>query len=331
MKKKVIVALIGAVLCATVVAGVRNVTARQLIPWNLIEISYEMTDDRPGGMISLIYGSSTYEAKTFIKQPTFEKGVHHVIWDAGADQRKVASDTAKFKVEVSEPVMPVVPGEYCVVDISKGDLVNEYPVSYTEARPAGGWTDEYKTSKIVLRKIEAGLSSSGVSVPSCYIGVFELTQKQYELIMGENPRTPKNVKGDTIPCSVDYYDVSRICTKLSAKTGLTFTLPTSSVCQYACCAGVATAYYNGGESHVDMRVIGRFSENGSAPCPVGSYLPNAWGLYDMLGNIDEWYDQSFTADKYAYGGRWDSSASYCRSSKTQWRSDAGVRLFVSIK
>lgn len=330
MNLKVVVTFFLGMLCMTVVADVTNVSARQLVPWNLIEISYEMTDDRPGGMISLISGTTTYEAKTFVKQPTFEKGMHHVIWDAGADQRRVASDTAKFKVEVSEPVMPVVPGEYCVVDISKGDLVNEYSVSYTEARPAGGWTDEYKTSKIVLRKIEAGLSS-GVSVPSCYIGVFELTQKQYELIMGENPITPKNVKGDTIPCTVNYYDVSKICTKLSAKTGLTFASPTSLVWKYACRAGVSTAYYNGGESHVDMRVIGRFSENGSAPCPVGSYLPNAWGLYDMLGNIDEWYDQSSPYKQYAYGGRWDSSAADCKSSESRYRSSAGVRLIVSVK
>lgn len=86
---------------------------------------------------------------------------------------------------------------YCVIDLSAGADATSYPVSCLDAVPEGGWTDEYKTTKIVLRRIKRGSFVMGTrqSDESCRVtltkpfsmGVFEVTQRQWELVMGENP------------------------------------------------------------------------------------------------------------------------------------------------
>lgn len=102
---------------------------------------------------------------------------------------------------------------YCVVDLSGGADATSYPVTYLDSVPVGGWTDEYKTTKLVLRYIAPGSFSMGGTRPvrftrAYYIGVFEVTQKQYELVTGNNP-SGKNggdsFIGDTHPVeSVSY-------------------------------------------------------------------------------------------------------------------------------
>lgn len=309
--------------------AVGNVTARQLVPWNLIEISYEMMEDRPGGRIMLnsgLYGYDPYEARTFIKEPTFEKGIHHVIWDAGADDVKVESYKAEVTVEVAGSVLPVLHGEYCIVDISKGHTATEYPVSHMEVRPAGGWPDKYKTEKIVLRKIDAG-QCDGVEVPSCYVGVFELTQKQYQLIMGKE--SGWSVKGDTMPSMMSGWNsdgVSDVCVRLSAKTGLKFDCPTQTCLKYACLAGKKSL----ASFQVDLCVIGRFRENGGTQCAVGSYLPNVWGLYDTVGNAEEWCIVR-EGSPYAFGGSCYDKALSVSVSKTTFPNNAGLRLVASCE
>lgn len=83
--------------------------------------------------------------------------------------------------------------------------------------------------------------------------------------------------------------------RLQAKTGLNFDLPTESQWEYACRAGTTSYYNNGGASDNDLKQLGRYSNNTSdgrggysEHTVVGSYSPNAWGLYDMHGNVSEW-------------------------------------------
>ena len=204
---------------------------------------------------------------------------------------------------------------YLVIDLSGGTSATSYPVTTLAAPPEGGWTDEYKTTKLVLRVIEAGsFKMSGsydvtISKPFC-MGVFEVTQKQYQLVMGSNPssytgdaRPVETISWNTIRGDSSTYnwpsnqtvDANSFMGKLRAKTGLDIDLPTEAQWEYTCRAGTTSSYNNGGDSEADLKTLGRYSGNqsdGRGGCPehtkVGSYLPNAWGLYDMHGNVWEW-------------------------------------------
>ena len=177
------------------------------------------------------------------------------------------------------------------------------------------WGDEYKTTKILLRRIDPGtvLLYGGKPVTLTkpfYIGVFEITQKQYQLVTGSNPssyrgdmRPVERVSWNDIRGNSSTYDWPNVTTvdsttfigKIQAKTGLTFDLPTGSQWEYACRAGMTSSYNNGESSDNDLKQLGRFLGNQndgrgdySQHTTVGSYSPNAWGLYDMHGNVYEW-------------------------------------------
>ncbi len=208
---------------------------------------------------------------------------------------------------------------YMVIDLSSGSSSSSYPVSYLSAIPSGGWTDEYKTTKLVLRRIEPGSYNTQdfeltlnqgyaqyahsktyahkVTISKWfYIGVFEVTQKQWTLVMGSNP---SKTKGDTRPVDWVTYnqvrgssngakwpsssavDSSSFMGKIRARTGLSqLDLPTEGQWEYACRAGTTGNYNNGS----DLSKL-RSTSNHSV---VGSYLPNNWGLYNMHGNVREW-------------------------------------------
>ncbi|MBR4171573.1 MAG: formylglycine-generating enzyme family protein, partial [Kiritimatiellae bacterium] len=222
---------------------------------------------------------------------------------------------------------------YCVIDLSAGPDAGKYPVSYLAAEPKGGWTDEYKTTKLVLRRIEPGKFKMGgeyevTLTKPFYCGIFEVTQKQYELVTGSNP---SQFKGDMRPVEKVSYDMIRgknagakwpassavdsssFIGKIRERTGIEgFDLSTEAQWEYACRAGTTSKYNNGGDTEADLKKLGRFVLNqagragvepdasftkhepdGKGGCSgrhtvVGSYLPNAWGLYDMHGNMWEW-------------------------------------------
>ena len=209
---------------------------------------------------------------------------------------------------------------YCVIDLSAGPDAGKYPVSYLAAEPKGGFnTDEYKTTKLVLRRIDPGTFIMGENqkdeshrvkiTKPFYMGIFELTQKQYALVTGN---APAKYSGDMRPVEWVSYnnirgssngaqwpassavDVDSFMGKFRERTGLEFDLPTKAQWEYACRAGTTSTYNNGGDSEDDMKVLGRYKGNQfdgkggySQHTTVGSYLPNAWGLYDMHGNVSE--------------------------------------------
>ena len=208
-------------------------------------------------------------------------------------------------------------GLYMIVDLTK---TGNGAVSYLDAAPKDGWSDEYRTKKMVLRRIEPGsfecLSGKSFKITKpFYIGVFEVTQKQYEMTMKANP---SEFKGDMRPVErVGYLDIrgsSKGLTwpkannvdddsylgKLRKRIGLEFDLPTEVQWEYACRAGTM------GDLNVDgveMVKLGKCRENGGVNdkhAKVGSFLPNAWGLYDMYGNVWEWcldrWTDRWTAD-----------------------------------
>ena len=114
-----------------------------------------------------------------------------------------------------------------------------------------------------------------------YMGKYEVTQEQWEGVMGYNP---SRVKGAKLPVTVvSWEDCQEFIKKLNAKTNGGYRLPTEAEWEYACRAGTTTAYSFG-----DSLTKSDANIDGDSIKAVGSYKPNAFGLYDMHGNVWEW-------------------------------------------
>ena len=249
-------------------------------------------------------------------------------------------DTHSATLPASKPFLrlssvPAIPEDYLVVDLSAGATTGQWPVEELHAAPCGGWSDEYKTTKLVLRKIPAGTFVMGspddelghrtnevlhkvTLTRPYYIGVFEVTQKQWELVTGTNTAyyaslgdmrpmdnaSYADIRGAQLgaqwPQSADV-DAGSFLGFLRARTGIAFDLPTEAQWEYACRAGTTTALNSGKnlsdkDSCPEMYEVGRCLGNWDdgkggydySHTTVGSYRPNSWGLYDMHGNVLEW-------------------------------------------
>ena len=115
-----------------------------------------------------------------------------------------------------------------------------------------------------------------------YIGKYEVSQEQWESVMGSNPSS--NNKGAKLPVTnVSWEDCREFIKKLNTKTNGDYRLPTEAEWEFACRAGTNTAYSVGSSlTKSDANI------DGSSINTVGSYRPNAFGLYDMHGNVWEW-------------------------------------------
>jgi formylglycine-generating enzyme required for sulfatase activity len=174
-----------------------------------------------------------------------------------------------------------------------------------------------------------------------WLGKYEVTQAQYEAVMGTNP---SYFKGADFPVEkVSWYNAMDFCAKLTdieraagrLPEGYEYTLPTEAQWEYACRAGTTTAL-NSGKNLSDknkcpeMDEVGWYEYNSdSTTHPVGQKMPNAWGLYDMHGNVFEWcldwhgsYPSSAVTDpkgsssgsyRVLRGGSWNFNAYSCRS------------------
>ena len=119
-----------------------------------------------------------------------------------------------------------------------------------------------------------------------YVGVTEVTQAQYEAVMGTNP---SEFKGATNPVEmVSWNDATEFCKKLSEKTRQAVRLPTEAEWEYACRAGTQTAFSFGDDPSALCDYAWWAGNSGKTTHPVGQKRPNAWGLYDMHGNVFEW-------------------------------------------
>ena len=118
-----------------------------------------------------------------------------------------------------------------------------------------------------------------------YMGKYEVTQEQWEVVMGNNP---SKEKGPMLPVTdVSWEDCQEFIKKLNAKTDGGYRLPTEAEWEYACRAGTMTAY-SFGETITLKDANGYGYSKIGKPVEVGSYKPNAFGLYDMHGNVREW-------------------------------------------
>ena len=200
-----------------------------------------------------------------------------------------------------------------------------------------------------------------VTVNSFYMGMYEVTQKEYEEIMGVNP---SRFRGDDLPVEcVSWLDAIEYCNRRSIREGLTpayiiigsnivwdreangYRLPTEAEWEYACRAGT-TGDFNTGSGITSSQA--NFDNNTGRTTPAGSFAPNAWGLYDMHGNVWEWCWDLFGSypntaqtnpsgpvsgtDRVLRGGGWSNSVRHIRSAcrvnaaSSYWANGIGFRL-----
>ncbi len=176
-----------------------------------------------------------------------------------------------------------------------------------------------------------------------YMDVHEVTQEQYERVMGQNP---SHFKGEKCPVErVSWDDAVEFCIRLSAMpeeraAGRGYRLPTEAEWEYACRAG-SQAVYSFGDNEIDLGHYAWFDVNScNMTHPVGIRRSNAWGLYDMHGNVWEWcsdwygdYPSGAVSDptgprkgsfRVLRGGSWSYEAANCRSAR-RGRDDPSVR------
>jgi formylglycine-generating enzyme required for sulfatase activity len=125
----------------------------------------------------------------------------------------------------------------------------------------------------------------------------EVTQAQWQALMGNNPSGKRNGKacgGDCPVENVSWHDAQAYVKKLTEVTGKPYRLPSESEWEYACGAGKDDKYCGGNDLHTVAVASDRYGER--EPQKVGQKAPNAWGLFDMSGNVAEWVEDCFHFD-----------------------------------
>ena len=318
---------------------VTSVTCRQRWPWNgLVDIDYVVEGDDAvaadlvDGLLSAMAtsGGRTVALQTLSGEVTAAAGTHRMTWDSSADWPELDAEDVQIRLGV------VSDGggdgaTYCVIDLSGGANAIEYPVAYLNKPPAGGFnTDAYKTTNLVLKLCPRGTFIMGddqtdeshrvTLTKPFYMGLFEVTQRQWELVTGGNPSYDTGV-GNAYPVHYVSYNMIRgssagtnwpakatvdagsFLGKLRARTGLDFDLPTEAQWEYACRAGTTTTYSYGNSASGDYMW---YDDNSDWEThPVGGKKANPWGLYDMHGNVWEW-----CLDWFAWDENWDPILAY---------------------
>jgi formylglycine-generating enzyme required for sulfatase activity/tRNA A-37 threonylcarbamoyl transferase component Bud32 len=236
------------------------------------------------------------------------------------EAQREAADSLNIPVEIKDTVgitFKLIPAGSFVMGASPGD--------------SDAYEDESPRHQVEITK-------------AFYIGVYEVTQAQWQEVMGTTVRQqrdkadkdwPMRGEGHRYPIYYVNWDEAReFCRKLSAREGVTYRLPTEAEWEYACRAGTTTKYYWGNNMNDDYAWYD--DNSGNETHEVGRRSPNAWGLYDMSGNVWEWCSDWYGANYYSSsprqypkgpssgvvrvlrGGCWSVGARVVRSSLRLW-------------
>ena len=380
--------LLGAAVSAQNIS-INNAMLRQNTRTRVVEVTYELTGDTPAYITVgietngvpipdpvTVWGDVTTAWDPKAVEPG--GGLKTIYWAAKHDWPSNLTTEASTMVTAwftNDP--PASIANYIVINLAPGPSAPLYPWRYAIAGPDLN-DPACKTTELWLRKIPAGTFMMGTPAgepgygsvgfhqhpvtltQDFYAGIFTVTQKQWERVMGT---TPSELAGDARPVERVSYDMIRGPTlgaqwpasgdvdatsfmgKLRAKTPFLFDLPTDAQWEYACRAGTTTALNSGknvaewNSYDANMAEVGRFEFNrndfkGSYAYTdhtvVGLYLENAWGLYDMHGNVWEycldWHQADLgteavedpkgppSGDRVVIrGGSYEATVFYCRS------------------
>jgi formylglycine-generating enzyme required for sulfatase activity len=177
------------------------------------------------------------------------------------------------------------------------------------------------------------------------IGKHQVTQRQWQAVMGSNP---SKLRGELHPVEeVSWDEAASFCSALARETGRKVRLPTEAEWEYACRAESTTRFcFGDSESHLGEYAWHRGNSD-MGTHPVGKKKPNDWGLYDMHGNVSEWcsswygpYDGSKTTDpqgpgsgeaRVLRGGSWSSEPGDCRSASRHSAAPGLQRISVGLR
>jgi uncharacterized protein (TIGR02996 family) len=174
-----------------------------------------------------------------------------------------------------------------------------------------------------------------------WMGIHPVTQAQWRHVM--KPAGSRFTGGDLPAVQVSWHDCQKFCARLGEK----FRLPTEAEWEWACRAGTTTPFFFGDciyARHANYQGTALYDQHGNDVfkrelTPVGSFLPNAWGLYDLHGNVHEWCEvvwECYPGGQVLRGGSWSDTWRYCRSasrfgdSPRVQRNNYGCRVVLSL-
>ena len=224
----------------------------------------------------------------------------------------------------------------------------------------------YTTKENAEKWVNSEMPRRKVSVPSFYIGKFTITQEQWSVVAGwekverDLDPDPSNFKGDARPVeTITWHDAKEFCARLSKKTGRAYRLPTEAEWEYTCRAGATTPFAFG--ETITPEIV---NYNGEYPyakakkgldrketVPVGCLgVANAFGLYDMHGNVWEWCEDVWhgnyegaptdgsawlsvgdSSSRLLRGGSWGDQSIYCRSAVRNDYSPGNRNLNIGVR
>jgi formylglycine-generating enzyme required for sulfatase activity len=235
-----------------------------------------------------------------------------------------------------------------------------------DSKTVNGFSDDLNGVKLEMIYVPGGEFTMGsdkydsekpphkVTVPAFYIGKFQVTQAQWKAVMGD--KLKPGFKGDdNLPMeSVSWDDAREFCQKLQELTKKAYRLPSEAEWEYACRADTTTEFAFGDSlSSKQANFDGNYPYGDASKAvyrkkttPVGSYDPNAFGLYDMHGNVWEWCEDVWhdnykgaptdgsawlsggdSSRRVLRGGSWSNDGDDCRSAYRNYY-EPGVRVNV---
>ena len=314
--------------------SVDNIVCTQRYPWNgLVDIDYTIACDDPNAEIYVNpVGFNGDTGLTVFPTHftgdgatnTVKAGRHRMVWDAKADMGAFSSKNFQIKMYAGKEL-----SRYIVVDISGGTNATNFAIRRSIEGPNLD-NDTCRTTEIWMRLIPPGTFMMGsptnelgrsdnedlhrvtITKPF-YIGVFEVTQRQWELVKGNRPSyfTTSDDSYQALPVEqIDCYSLriadtpsvakqnevspSTFLVLLRTKTNMFgFDLPSEAQWEYACRAGMQAALNSGANlmgttGCSNLSKLCGYSANVEKTQRVGTFTPNKIGLYDMHGNVKEW-------------------------------------------